>query len=73
MRESHDVIVVVGGTAGTAAAVQAGRCGRRVLLVERTGMPGGTMTMAGINFRYLDLLCLNACFSGKWQWQQEST
>lgn len=40
----YDVIVVGGGTAGVVAAVQAGRAGARTLLVEKTGMLGGTMT-----------------------------
>ena len=35
---------------GVIAAVQAGRSGAAALLVERSGMLGGTMTVAGINF-----------------------
>ncbi len=49
MRESYDVIVVGGGTAGVIAAVQAGRAGARTLLVEKAGMLGGTVTIGGIN------------------------
>lgn len=49
MRESYDVIVVGGGTAGVIAAVQAGRAGARTLLVEKGGMLGGTLTVGGIN------------------------
>ena len=50
MRDAYDVIVVGGGTAGTIAAIQAARAGACVLLVEKTGMLGGTMTMGGVNF-----------------------
>ncbi len=44
-----DVLVVGGGTAGTVAAIQSGRAGARTLLVEKNGMLGGTMTVAGVN------------------------
>ena len=47
---SHDVIVVGGGTAGTIAAIQAGRAGARTLLVEKNGMLGGTLTVGGVNY-----------------------
>ncbi|HOF88291.1 MAG TPA: FAD-dependent oxidoreductase, partial [Armatimonadota bacterium] len=47
--QHYDVIVVGGGTAGVIAAVQAGRAGATTLLVERTGMLGGTVTVGGIN------------------------
>lgn len=50
MRDAYDVIVVGGGTAGTIAAIQAARAGASTLLVEKTGMLGGTMTMGGVNF-----------------------
>lgn len=47
--ETHySVIVLGGGTAGTVAAIQAGRAGARTLLVEKNGMLGGTMTVAGV-------------------------
>jgi len=46
----YDVIVLGGGTAGVVAAIQAGRAGARTLLVEKTGMLGGTMTNGGVNF-----------------------
>lgn len=49
MDTAYDVIVMGGGTAGVVAAVQAGRAGARVLLVEKTGMLGGTITVGGIN------------------------
>lgn len=47
---THDVLVAGGGTAGVVAAVQAARLGARVLLVEKGGMLGGTMTVAGVAF-----------------------
>ncbi len=46
----YDVIVVGGGTAGVVAAIQAGRAGAKTLLVEKTGMLGGTTTTGGVNF-----------------------
>jgi hypothetical protein len=45
-----DVLVVGGGTAGTIAAIQAGRAGANVLLVERNSQLGGTMTTGGVAF-----------------------
>jgi hypothetical protein len=45
-----DVLVVGGGTAGHIAAIQAGRAGSRVLLVERGSQLGGTMTTGGVAF-----------------------
>ena len=50
MKQEYDVVVIGGGTAGTIAAIQAGRAGARTLLVEKNGMLGGTMTLGGINF-----------------------
>ena len=50
MDGSFDIIVVGGGTAGVVAAIQCGRAGMRTLLVEKNGLPGGTMTAAGISF-----------------------
>ncbi len=50
MKQAYDVIVVGGGTAGAVAAIQAGRAGASTLLVEKNGLLGGTMTVAGINF-----------------------
>lgn len=46
----YDVAVIGAGTAGTIAAIQAGRLGLRTLLVEKNGMPGGTTTVASVNF-----------------------
>ncbi len=48
--QPYDVIVLGGGTAGVVAAIQVGRAGARTLLVEKTGMLGGTMTNGGVNF-----------------------
>jgi hypothetical protein len=45
----RDVIVVGGGTAGVAAAVAAGRNGVNVLLIERYGFLGGSMTAGLVN------------------------
>lgn len=45
-----DVVVIGGGAAGIVAAVQAARAGADTLLVEKTGMLGGTMTMGGIPY-----------------------
>ncbi|MFZ9936319.1 MAG: FAD-dependent oxidoreductase [Luteolibacter sp.] len=48
--EHVDVLVVGGGTAGTIAAIQAGRAGASVLLIERGAQLGGTMTTGGVAF-----------------------
>lgn len=45
-----DVLVVGGGTAGTVAAIQAGRMGARTLILERHSQLGGTATTAGVSF-----------------------
>lgn len=45
-----DVLVVGGGTAGTTAAIQAGRAGAKTLLVERGSQLGGTTTTGGVSF-----------------------
>ena len=45
VRHSVDVLVVGGGSAGIAAAVSAARLGASVLLVERNGYLGGTLSM----------------------------
>ncbi len=50
LSEAVDVLVVGGGTAGTAAAIQAGRAGASTALVEMSGQLGGTMTNGGVNF-----------------------
>lgn len=45
-----DVLVVGGGTAGVIAAIQAGRAGCKVILVESGSQLGGTMTTGGVCF-----------------------
>ncbi len=50
MKLSYDVIVIGGGTAGVIAAIQAGRAGASILLIEKNGMLGGTVTVGGINY-----------------------
>jgi hypothetical protein len=45
-----DVLVIGGGTAGTIAAIQAGRLGAHTVLVEAGSQLGGTLTTAGVDF-----------------------
>lgn len=45
-----DVLVVGGGSAGTIAAIQAGRAGAKTLLLERNSQLGGTTTTGGVSF-----------------------
>jgi len=49
-RIQADVLVVGGGTAGTIAAIQAGRLGVKTVLVESGSQLGGTMTTGGVDF-----------------------
>ena len=49
IRESVDVLVAGGGTAGHVAALQAARAGVRTAIVEAGAMLGGTMTAGGVN------------------------
>lgn len=48
--DNVDVLVVGGGTAGHVAAIQVGRAGSSVLLVERGSQLGGAMTTGGVAF-----------------------
>ena len=48
--EETDVLVIGGGTAGTIAAIQAGRAGVRTMLVEMCGQLGGTTTTGGVAY-----------------------
>jgi hypothetical protein len=50
MSADYDVMVIGGGSGGWTAATQAARTGARTLLVEKTGMLGGTTTSGGVNF-----------------------
>jgi hypothetical protein len=50
LTQEIDVLVVGGGTAGTVAAIQAGRLGAKTLLLERNSQLGGTMTTGGVAF-----------------------
>ena len=45
----YDVVVVGGGTGGTSAAIEAARCGAKVLVVEETPWLGGMLTSAGVS------------------------
>lgn len=45
-----DVLVIGGGTAGTIAAIQAGRLGARTVLVEAGSQLGGTTSTGGVDF-----------------------
>ena len=45
-----DILVVGGGTAGTIAAIQAGRTGARTILIESGSQLGGTTTTGGVAF-----------------------
>ncbi|MBK8951615.1 MAG: FAD-dependent oxidoreductase [Chitinophagaceae bacterium] len=44
-----DVLVIGGGTGGTAAAIQSARLGARTILVESASMFGGMLTAAGVS------------------------
>lgn len=44
-----DILVLGGGTGGTAAAIQAARMGRKVILTEATTWLGGMLTAAGVS------------------------
>lgn len=48
--ETVDVLVIGGGTAGTIAAIQAGRAGLRTALVEAGSQLGGVTTTGGVSF-----------------------
>lgn len=50
MKDDVDVLVVGGGTAGTIAAIQAGRAGLRTALVESGSQLGGVTTTGGVSF-----------------------
>ena len=45
-----DILIVGGGTAGTIAAIQAGRTGAKTTLIESGSQLGGTTTTGGVSF-----------------------
>ena len=47
---SYDIAVAGGGVAGVAAAVEATRCGKKVVLIEKATQLGGLATIGLINF-----------------------
>lgn len=52
--KSYDIVVIGGGIAGIAAAVQASRCGYKTALIEKTVLLGGLAT-SGLVYIYLPL------------------
>ncbi|MBW7452910.1 FAD-dependent oxidoreductase, partial [Paenibacillus sepulcri] len=44
-----EVIVIGGGPAGTAAAISAARCGKKVVLLEKSAQLGGMGTLANVS------------------------
>lgn len=50
----YDIAVIGGGVAGAAAALQAARCGKKTVLVEKTVLLGGLAT-SGLVYYYLPL------------------
>ena len=48
MDEEYDVAVVGGGSAGTAAAIAAARCGARTILLEKGSCLGGAATLRNV-------------------------
>ena len=49
--QEWDVLVIGGGAAGVFAAIAASKTGAKTLLIEKNGVLGGTITMAGVNYR----------------------
>jgi succinate dehydrogenase/fumarate reductase flavoprotein subunit len=47
MEQHLDVIVVGSGAAGLMAALVAGTAGRRVMVLERSGLVGGSTAVSG--------------------------
>ncbi|MBO4454832.1 MAG: FAD-dependent oxidoreductase [Bacteroidales bacterium] len=47
--QDYDVVVIGGGTGGTAAAIEASRMGARTLVVEEGPWLGGMLTSAGVS------------------------
>jgi len=49
-RITTEILIVGGGTAGTIAAIQAGRAGAKTILIESGSQLGGTTTTGGVAF-----------------------
>ena len=49
MQKVFDTVVFGAGVSGICAALQSARLGKKTLLVEKSGMPGGTITLSRIN------------------------
>lgn len=49
-KQTFDVMVAGAGTAGVPAAIQAAQAGASTLLIDKNGIPGGTITVAGCAF-----------------------
>jgi hypothetical protein len=60
----YDIIVAGGGTAGSAAAIAAGRRGHRVLLVEEQNCLGGVSTSGGVGEWFASLDGMGDIFAG---------
>jgi NAD(P) transhydrogenase len=45
--QDHDLVVIGSGPAGQKAAINAAKPGKRVVLIERTGMVGGVSVHSG--------------------------
>ncbi len=52
--KKYDIAVIGGGVAGAAAALQAARCGKKTMLMEKTVLLGGLAT-SGLVYYYLPL------------------
>ena len=50
IKDNVDILVIGGGTAGTIAAIQAGRTGLRTALIESGSQLGGVTTTGGVSF-----------------------
>ena len=48
VKETVDVVIAGGGTAGHVAALQAARAGAKTSVIEAGTMLGGTMTSGGV-------------------------
>ena len=68
-----DILVIGGGTAGVVAAIQAGRAGRKTILVENGSQLGGTTTTGGVAFPGIFFAWGNQVISGiGWEMVQEA-